>query len=259
MWLAPNLITLLGLSALLLSYGVAAAHQPDFSGFAPLWVYVSRCGCSEGTPGGVALRWHIYLGVLQSVKAPTKNSCLCWGSTPAWLVPASRAAAPLCLLRVPSCCVGPPTPARSAFAVFFYLHMDNLDGKQARRTKNSSPLGQLFDHGEWPAEWLACLRLLQGWRVGMRAMRAARVAGMASGALRAQLSPAPPEVALSPPGRAPFSPFPHPPRLRRAGGAPHPHERRVLAQLRHRLAADGLLPVRHGALGAGTLGGVPHG
>ncbi|KAL4432539.1 hypothetical protein ABPG77_000476 [Micractinium sp. CCAP 211/92] len=76
MWLAPNLITLLGLSALLLSYAMAAAHQPDFSGFAPLWLYAS-----------------------------------------------------------------------SAFAVFFYLHMDNLDGKQARRTKNSSPLGQLFDHG----------------------------------------------------------------------------------------------------------------
>jgi phosphatidylglycerophosphate synthase len=35
----------------------------------------------------------------------------------------------------------------SAAAVFFYLHMDCLDGKQARRTKNSSPLGQLFDHG----------------------------------------------------------------------------------------------------------------
>ena len=32
-------------------------------------------------------------------------------------------------------------------AVVFYLHMDSLDGKQARRTKTSSPLGQLFDHG----------------------------------------------------------------------------------------------------------------
>ncbi len=44
----------------------------------------------------------------------------------------------------------PAPPPCSAFAVFFYLHMDNLDGKQARRTKNSSPLGQLFDHGEAP-------------------------------------------------------------------------------------------------------------
>ena len=28
-----------------------------------------------------------------------------------------------------------------------YLHLDCIDGKQARRTKSSSPLGQLFDHG----------------------------------------------------------------------------------------------------------------
>eukprot|EP01132_Coremiostelium_polycephalum_P001560 gene1560-1979_t len=33
------------------------------------------------------------------------------------------------------------------FSLFFYQTMDNLDGKQARRTKTSSPLGQLFDHG----------------------------------------------------------------------------------------------------------------
>ena len=33
------------------------------------------------------------------------------------------------------------------FAVFAYLHLDCVDGKQARRTKSSSPLGQLFDHG----------------------------------------------------------------------------------------------------------------
>lgn len=44
-------------------------------------------------------------------------------------------------------CIWLPRPCCSAFAVFFYLHMDCLDGKQARRTKNSSPLGQLFDHG----------------------------------------------------------------------------------------------------------------
>ena len=28
-----------------------------------------------------------------------------------------------------------------------YLHLDCIDGKQARRTGSSSPLGQLFDHG----------------------------------------------------------------------------------------------------------------
>lgn len=35
----------------------------------------------------------------------------------------------------------------SAAAVFVYTHLDVLDGKQARRTGSSSPLGQLFDHG----------------------------------------------------------------------------------------------------------------
>lgn len=34
-----------------------------------------------------------------------------------------------------------------AVALFFYQTMDAIDGKQARRTNSSSPLGQLFDHG----------------------------------------------------------------------------------------------------------------
>nr|CCA25449.1 CDPalcohol phosphatidyltransferase putative [Albugo laibachii Nc14] len=35
----------------------------------------------------------------------------------------------------------------SCSALFAYQTLDNLDGKQARRTKTSSPLGLLFDHG----------------------------------------------------------------------------------------------------------------
>ena len=35
----------------------------------------------------------------------------------------------------------------NAAAVFSYMHLDCIDGKQARRTGSSSPLGQLFDHG----------------------------------------------------------------------------------------------------------------
>lgn len=35
----------------------------------------------------------------------------------------------------------------SGVCLFFYQTMDNLDGKQARRTGTSSPLGELFDHG----------------------------------------------------------------------------------------------------------------
>lgn len=34
-----------------------------------------------------------------------------------------------------------------AVAMFLYQTLDAIDGKQARRTKNGSPLGQLFDHG----------------------------------------------------------------------------------------------------------------
>lgn len=36
----------------------------------------------------------------------------------------------------------------AGLAVFVYSTMDAIDGKQARRTKSSSPLGQLFDHGK---------------------------------------------------------------------------------------------------------------
>ena len=35
----------------------------------------------------------------------------------------------------------------NGLAGLVYLHLDCIDGKQARRTGSSSPLGQLFDHG----------------------------------------------------------------------------------------------------------------
>jgi ethanolaminephosphotransferase len=35
----------------------------------------------------------------------------------------------------------------AAFCIFAYSTLDAIDGKQARRTKSGSPLGQLFDHG----------------------------------------------------------------------------------------------------------------
>jgi hypothetical protein len=38
-----------------------------------------------------------------------------------------------------------------------YSVMDNMDGKQARRTGSSSPLGLLFDHGQrvWRVPWVS--------------------------------------------------------------------------------------------------------
>ena len=35
----------------------------------------------------------------------------------------------------------------SAFCYTTYIILDNMDGKQARRTNSSSPLGLLVDHG----------------------------------------------------------------------------------------------------------------
>lgn len=35
----------------------------------------------------------------------------------------------------------------AAACIFIYSTLDAIDGKQARRTGSSSPLGQLFDHG----------------------------------------------------------------------------------------------------------------
>lgn len=34
-----------------------------------------------------------------------------------------------------------------ALGLFIYQTLDAIDGKQARRTGTSSPLGELFDHG----------------------------------------------------------------------------------------------------------------
>lgn len=34
-----------------------------------------------------------------------------------------------------------------ALGLFIYQSLDAIDGKQARRTNSSSPLGELFDHG----------------------------------------------------------------------------------------------------------------
>lgn len=76
MWVAPNLITLVGTCLLFLAYAVGAHYSVDFTAAPPTWVFFF-----------------------------------------------------------------------SAAAVVAYCHLDCLDGKQARRTRTSSPLGQLFDHG----------------------------------------------------------------------------------------------------------------
>lgn len=75
-WVAPNLITFIGLLVMAAGHAVVVSHAPDLHGEIPAWV---------------------------------------------------------CVLQ--------------AIAGLTYQTLDNLDGKQARRTKTSSPLGLLFDHG----------------------------------------------------------------------------------------------------------------
>ena len=76
LWLAPNMVTLLGFFFILGNVGLLAILMPDLVGPGPQWIYFSF-----------------------------------------------------------------------AFGLWMYSTMDNVDGKQARRTGTSSGLGELFDHG----------------------------------------------------------------------------------------------------------------
>ncbi|KXJ91400.1 CDP-alcohol phosphatidyltransferase [Microdochium bolleyi] len=76
MWVAPNMVTLIGFMFILGNIGLLVLFMPDLVGPGPSWLYFSF-----------------------------------------------------------------------AFGLFMYQTMDNIDGKQARRTGTSSGLGELFDHG----------------------------------------------------------------------------------------------------------------
>lgn len=76
LWMAPNLVTLIGFFFIVLSYVLVYLYIPNIGGSAPSWVYYA-----------------------------------------------------------------------CAINLFLYQTFDAIDGKQARRTNSSSPLGELFDHG----------------------------------------------------------------------------------------------------------------
>ena len=89
LWLAPNVITLLGLAVSLLGYLVVQWHSPSFTEPCPSWVWFLAAWCT-----------------------------------------------------------------------FTYQTLDNIDGKQARRTDSASPLGLFIDHGaSTPQPFLPCLSL----------------------------------------------------------------------------------------------------
>lgn len=121
MWLAPNLITLLGTMGLVVGYVASAIYLPEFEGWPSTHgVQLATVPAPDSGPWpAVGTR-----GVVQWV-TPLRPAA-CAGVAPSWVY------------------------FLSGLAVLMYLHLDCLDGKQARRTKSSSPLGQLFDHGAAP-------------------------------------------------------------------------------------------------------------
>jgi ethanolaminephosphotransferase len=61
-----------------------------------------------------------------------------------------------------------------SIGLFLYQTLDAIDGTQARRTGQSGPLGELFDHGVDALNtglevlvFAACMRLGMGWRTVM--------------------------------------------------------------------------------------------
>jgi len=93
MWVAPNLLTLVGFLCCVGHYGLLALMDYDYrAGTAP--PEVSRL---EGVPGGHTITGYIWVIV--------------------------------------------------AILLFLSHTLDGIDGKQARRTGSSTPLGELFDHG----------------------------------------------------------------------------------------------------------------
>jgi ethanolaminephosphotransferase len=81
-------------------------------------------------------------------------------ATPTWLAPnaitflgLAPSVATLCIALSSQPDLGPGMAGWVALlcagSMFFYSTMDNMDGKQARKTGSSSALGLLFDHGEF--------------------------------------------------------------------------------------------------------------
>uniref|UniRef100_A0A8B9L7D2 Choline/ethanolaminephosphotransferase 1 n=1 Tax=Astyanax mexicanus TaxID=7994 RepID=A0A8B9L7D2_ASTMX len=106
------------------------------------------------------LEEHRYSSMGRSLLEPCMQPLWCWlvGQVPLWMAPnlitivglAVNAITTLILVyHCPTATEQAPTWAYLACALglFIYQSLDAIDGKQARRTNSSSPLGELFDHG----------------------------------------------------------------------------------------------------------------
>jgi ethanolaminephosphotransferase len=113
LWLAPNMITLLGFFFILGNVALLEVYVPDLVGpvrsATLLRAWIVRTD-ELRTTGAI-------VGVLQ-----------------------------LRFRHVDVSANGPPRPWGNAKGRDRYSTMDNIDGKQARRTGTSSPLGELFEY-----------------------------------------------------------------------------------------------------------------
>ncbi|KAI7952562.1 hypothetical protein MJO29_008193 [Puccinia striiformis f. sp. tritici] len=113
MSVAPNLITLTGLVFVMVNFGSLVAFQPELV-CSRKPSFVSKAGSLLETSEGTLLdRFKLFVGLSNfQAKCPS-----------GWLY------------------------VSFAMGLWIYQSLDAIDGKQARRTGTSGPLGELFDHG----------------------------------------------------------------------------------------------------------------
>lgn len=114
-WLAPNVLTFTGFLCLIMNFILFSIYDYSFFGYC-----FDRNDCLAENSANLTARQDYYNENLSSFGKVPLHVCSC---IPAWL------------WFVASICQ------------FLSHHLDGTDGKQARRTQSSSPLGELFDHG----------------------------------------------------------------------------------------------------------------
>uniref|UniRef100_G1KSV8 Cholinephosphotransferase 1 n=1 Tax=Anolis carolinensis TaxID=28377 RepID=G1KSV8_ANOCA len=106
------------------------------------------------------LEQHRYAASGRSLLEPPLQRYWAWlvERTPPWLAPNAITLGGLALNLLPTLALLAACPSATeqapswlflscALGLFIYQSLDAIDGKQARRTNSSSPLGELFDHG----------------------------------------------------------------------------------------------------------------
>lgn len=114
-WLAPNVLTFVGFMCLILQSFMFSIYDYSFYGYC-----FDRAHCNDESLANLTANQLNFQENLKSFDMVPSNVCSC---IPRWL-----------FLLIAVC-------------QFLSHHLDGTDGKQARRTNSSSPLGELFDHG----------------------------------------------------------------------------------------------------------------